>query len=169
MSRAKWDAAWAALKAEEHAYGRSSAEYDGACQDLDRECPDRAAEFDEYGLRYPRSREEALQTVVTTTTGKGSDASGPIMDEARRIVNDYFAWRERRKDAFGRFAQTAERKHDDAVDKRHEARKALLAAPAPDRPALLAKIEVFAELLDSDELDLLNMLYPDALRLLGGE
>jgi hypothetical protein len=66
----------------------------------------------------------------------------------------------------------AEKKHNKAADRRWKARTALLDTPAPDQAAMIAKLELLAEImLESDEQDAKHvaLIRDDAKRLLGRE
>jgi len=179
MIRNTWNAALAEYRREETDYAASAAEYEAQCQRYYEAHPDRSKEFAAYGLIAARGRADAIRTALLHLCHMHGAAKGDgakltdsdlreINAEADRIVDDYFADRESGKEAFERFIGAGERKHDRAVDKMHEAREALLLAPAPDAEAMLLKLDILAAYVreaDGEDADHIASIRDDAHRL----
>lgn len=171
-SATSWNEAFAEFQREEAAYAIAAADYESAVAAYDVELPDRDDEFNAYGLKSPTLTHRDVMSFVAPAImerefGKVGyplyppkdveeyNAKYPaIMAEAARVTADYLDWRRCGSEAYARIVEPAEEKHDDACDKRANARNRLLNTPAPDVGAMLIKLDLLASIMaESDSED----------------
>lgn len=176
MSR-NWKAAFAAYEREEAAYEEALREYEAELRVFESGLPDREKEFEPYGLRFNRGgrnqliRDTEIAVAVRDYAGRSplsADDFAAITHKAVTLVDAFLAYTEKRSEAIERIVDPAERKHDAAVDRRHEAREALLRTPAPDGAAVLAKLNLLAVIMEGEQdSKYVEAIRSDASRLFG--
>lgn len=147
--RAEFDRLWALSSA--------------ACEAWDIDCPRVGSFFEEHHLGIGMSRERVVRTLESNAFLKGqlpdAVAVEALADEFMAYQNRHTAIAERLK---------VDQLETDAADYGEShyfpARDRLMAIPAPDHAALLAKIEIAATSLDDQHLEHVRQ---DARRLLG--
>lgn len=175
MTRASWKAALRLYYQAKEAHELACAAYNKAEQ----------AAFDELSrneafadLHVGWSRERVLEKLhigVAIKAAKAAEAGAPLTDaeieamqaDTPRVADEFAAYQKHHREAMIRHrVEELNAECDVACDAYCEARKALLATPAPDIEALVAKLEVVAEYDDNDELGAHEAL-ADARRLVG--
>lgn len=180
VDRTAWDRAVAELRCAEANLSRISPIHDAAFDAAEAMCPRRAEFFSRYDLGCyadeSRGREHNLAAAWLTIVRERGIAT-PIQDptqsrevtsEARRVVDEFDAWRRRRDEAhaFHR-CDEIDKQWEAAVDRVYDAREALLKSDAPDESALLLKLEILTKLMDGEQdLPHVKQLQTDAQRLL---
>lgn len=174
--RRAWNAAVARLGAAEAEYSRTSAQVSAVHDAAEAICPRRDEFFSRYGLGRGWSRERnfraARMSIVIERTPKGRMLTPEEAEEADadayRIVDDFETWCARHDEAF-RDYDAWEDRLDAVVDERSAAQDALLTTEAPDREALLFKIELLASMLEEaavEDANRFGAVRTDARRLL---
>ena len=178
MNRDDWKAAFAAYERQEAAYEEALREYEAELRVFESELPDRDQEFEPYGLRFKSdaSRDRLIRDTEVAVTVRdyagrcelSADDFAAITRKAATLVDAYLGYTQKRGEAIERIVRPAERKHDAAVDKREEAREALLNTPAPDGAAVLAKLNLLADMMEGEQnSEHVEAIRDDASRLLG--
>jgi hypothetical protein len=175
--RSAWAAAAARLRTVDAEFSRVSAQHSAAFRALNSACP----RVDEFFSRYHlgcykdggRDRNiRAAEQAILIERYKGRFVTRAeveeIKAEANRVVDEFDAWLERRRDAeIVHRADEWEERFDAVVDSRWRAREAVIKTDAPDHAALREKIELLAAMLDEEhELEYINPIRSDARRLL---
>lgn len=154
-----WDEAFGAFSQVDAAYDDLIARHSAAEEAADVECPREGRFFDTYGLTTEMDRERAVRALGWYTMRTGDPAN------AERIADEFQAYMERSRAADERHGLKELDAQIEAVGGRWQAvRHALMQVPAPDVPALLAKLKVAIHSLNDDYGD---SALADAKRLLG--
>lgn len=178
---ALWRSVLSDHQREEAAYRRVEEEYSAACAAFDAECPTEAQDkFEALELRFTRDdrdqliRDAEIRIVMRDFKGRSTvlspDELAAVTHEAATIVDDFLAYRAKRDEAYKRIVTPAEQKHNDASDKRWNARDKLLTTPAPDPDAMLFKLELLAADMAeaaADDAERVAAIRDDAKRLFG--
>ncbi len=182
VDRSAWDAEFARFQ-------RVRAEYDRLCdaeatadEAAGESVPREARFFDTYGLYMGDDREAAVRSITAACCSRdfGRQRGIPLYPkhereayeaklaeinaEAERVADEFMAYNARTKEAerLHRCKEWAEQRKA-YLPRYLEAREALMALPAPDNAALLAKLEIAAESLTDDHAE---SALADARRLL---